>query len=320
MLASPHRDTPPPLAAQLFGGFAVRGGSVVLGPHDVGGAKPRQLLEVLLVFAGTTVSKDRLVEVLWPERAPRQAVATLESYVSLLRSRLRRVAGERALIRTGVRGYRIEREDVDVDLHLFDVLVDTARREEPAVAADLLERALALADQPLLVEEEAASWADDVRRAHGARMVGALLAGAVLAHQQDDVPAAVRYADRVLAREPLSEAAWAVKIEALERAGRAAEALAEYGLCRRMLAEELGCAPGPALQAVFRSLLLSTVEPEVGGDAVSRQPGSEPVPAPVPAPVRAPAHGWAPNNCPGRVKSGSARRTVLTASQRRHHS
>src|SRR5215217_5855697 len=75
------------IRVELFGATAVvlPDGSRVT---DLGGIKPRQVLEMLALSVGAPVSKDRLVEQLWGGNPPRTFMATLESYISLLRRRL----------------------------------------------------------------------------------------------------------------------------------------------------------------------------------------------------------------------------------------
>jgi SARP family transcriptional regulator, regulator of embCAB operon len=47
-------------------------------------------------------------------------------------------------------------------------------------------------------------------------------------------------------------------MEALERSGNVAEALRVYDQLRIMLRDELGIAPGPGVQTVYRRLLAET--------------------------------------------------------------
>src|SRR5262245_57418577 len=49
---------------------------------DVGGAKQRALLAVLLLDANNVVSRDRLIEALWEDRPPDSAGKALQVYVS----------------------------------------------------------------------------------------------------------------------------------------------------------------------------------------------------------------------------------------------
>src|SRR5687767_2475321 len=84
---------------------------------DLGGAKQRALLAVLLLNVNRVVSSDRLVDALWGERAPDTAQKALQVYVSGLRKALGR---ER--IATRAPGYELRVEPGELDLHRFEQL------------------------------------------------------------------------------------------------------------------------------------------------------------------------------------------------------
>jgi hypothetical protein len=92
-----------------------------VGARELGGIKPRQLLEVLLLERGRPVPKDRIADCLWGERLPVSTAATIETYVS----QLRRIVG-RQVIRTEAGGYRIPAGSVTTDVDEFDALVQRA--------------------------------------------------------------------------------------------------------------------------------------------------------------------------------------------------
>jgi DNA-binding SARP family transcriptional activator len=52
---------------RLFGSLQIEDGQRWVGPDDLGGRKPKQLLEILLNERGRVVSKDRIVDLLWPD-------------------------------------------------------------------------------------------------------------------------------------------------------------------------------------------------------------------------------------------------------------
>ena len=56
-------------------------------------------------------------------------------------------------------------------------------------------------------------------------------------------------AEALVARHPLRERPWVLLVDALRAVGRTADALARYAEAHRLLDEELGIAPGPALRA-----------------------------------------------------------------------
>ena len=68
----------------LLGPLEVRANGITLA---VGGAKQRALLAILLLRANEVVSRDRLLEELWPDR-PGDADHSLDHQVSRLRKTL----------------------------------------------------------------------------------------------------------------------------------------------------------------------------------------------------------------------------------------
>jgi DNA-binding SARP family transcriptional activator len=70
---------------RLFGPIEVEVQGRRLGPRDLGGVKPKQVLEILLWARGHPVAKDRLAESLWGQELPQHQAAALETYVSVLR-------------------------------------------------------------------------------------------------------------------------------------------------------------------------------------------------------------------------------------------
>ena len=81
------------IGIKMFGPLEVRIEGLRLGRRELGGVKPRRLLEVLLLERGRFVSKDRIAELLWGEALPQRVAATVETYVSVLRRRWTRGRG-----------------------------------------------------------------------------------------------------------------------------------------------------------------------------------------------------------------------------------
>lgn len=63
--------------------------------------------------------------------------------------------------------------------------------------------------------------------------------------------------------DPLNERAWTVLVTAYESSGLPAEGLSAYARCRRIFDRDLGCAPGPALQAAHLRLPRQRAEADV---------------------------------------------------------
>ncbi|MHA7294951.1 AfsR/SARP family transcriptional regulator [Arthrobacter sp. HLT1-21] len=255
-----NRPGPPPdhLSIQIIGKLRVRRGNVVLEAHHFGGPKPRQILEILLLKLGTPVSKDCLIEKLWGDHPPAEAIATLESYVSVLRRHLQPGAGKTGVLRTSNGGYVMDPSLVDLDLDRFNSLLRGVRASSPQTAYPLLQQALELSAVPLLADELRSDWAQEERAQHSARVTSALIQAAEIACALQNPGDGVRWAERALDADPLNEGAWTALVSALEQAGRHTEGLQAYERCRRTLDLELGCTPGPKLRDAQVRLLRAT--------------------------------------------------------------
>lgn len=250
---------------------------LVLGPcavqddgglcHPPRGEKQRLLLAGLLLHAPRAVSGDRLQELLWPRSPPIDPAAALQIQVSRLRGFLR-AAGAGEPLRRETYGYRLALERDDVDAGRFEDLVACARAESSAPRAlPLLESALALwrgepyeefADLPYFLGEIVRQG--QLHAEARERLVECLLA---LGRSAE----ALAVCEPLVRSYPLRERPRALHVEALYRSGRQSEALDAFETFRRVLSEELGLDPSPALRQLKLAILRH--DPEVGGDGPS---------------------------------------------------
>jgi DNA-binding SARP family transcriptional activator/ActR/RegA family two-component response regulator len=239
----------------------MRRGDVELSANHLGGPKPRQVLEILLMNFGSAVSKTRLMDLLWGGNHPAAALPTLESYVSVLRRHLQPGSGRTGPLKTVTGGYAIDRSLVELDLDRFETLTKMAGQAEPRVALSMLTEALDLASEPLLGDELLPAWAEEERAAHAAQVGLARVMAAETALSVGEAGKAIAWSSAAVKEDPLNERAWTALILGLEQNGENTEALRAYDRCRRIIDEELGCAPGPVLREAQTRLLRSTGAP-----------------------------------------------------------
>lgn len=246
------------LQISVLGPLTIRRGETTLNANDLGGPKPRQVLEILLLSFGLAVSKTRIIDLLWNGNPPAVALPTLESYVSVLRRRLQPGAGRTGPLRTVTGGYVIEPSLVYLDANRFETLTRQASVALPPVALPLLTEALELASAPLLGDELLPAWAEEERALHAERVGHARVLAAETALIMGDVGKAIAWANEAVREDPLNERAWTALVLGLEQNGENTEALRVFDRCRRVMDEELGCAPSGVLKEAQARLLTTT--------------------------------------------------------------
>ncbi len=246
----------PSARIQLYGPLLVElGGRRV--EHQLPGRKGRLLFALLTLNRARPVSRDELIDALWPDDPP----ASPEAGLSTLLARLRRALGD---------GVIVGRQQLTLELGsdaVIDVEVAAAQALEAERAVDVgdLWRALTAARESLDVVRRPllpgldAPWLED-RRRELADLEPPLLetiARACLALGGSELVSAERTAKALLGLEPFRESAYSLLMETHARRGNVAEALRVFERLRLLLGEELGALPSPEVTALHERLLCS---------------------------------------------------------------
>lgn len=226
-------------------------------PVAIPGAKPRAVLTMLGLHAGSVVAADTLVELLWGDEPPRTAAKALQTHISALR----RALGDGFVLTQGS-GWMV---NADVDATRY---TDAAALGRAATSAGNAGEAVARFDEALRLWRGAPElpdgrrgWSEKTRwiEDHAALVedrADALLATGRAAEIIGELEAAI-------ADAPLRERRWGQLMLALYRAGRQGEALAAYQRVRSLLAEELGVDPGPDLRRLEGAIVAQDVSLEL---------------------------------------------------------
>ncbi|MBB3087097.1 AfsR/SARP family transcriptional regulator [Nocardioides albus] len=229
-------------------------------PVEIPGRRPRTLLALLALEAGTPVSADLLADRIWGEELPDNPRGSLHTYIG----RLRRVLGKE-VVRRAAGGYILDLPRACVDALTFIDLLDSIDGLEGPEAYVRLEEAIELWRAEPFDDSAAESLAERTRPWLVDRYLEARERRAQLDIAAGRAAKAVADVRRVVADHPLRESLWVVLLDALESAGRTAEALEAYEEVRARLADELGTDPGAELRSTFVRLLSgdSSAGPEV---------------------------------------------------------
>ena len=231
--------------------FRILGSVEVLAGGErlpVGGPRQRALLAYLLLNEHDVVSAERLIDELWYD-PPAGGVQAVQTQVS----RLRRALGGR--ITTTGRGYTIDLEPAELDLGRFrSLLADAGAALRPDERSRLLREADALWHGTPLQGIDGPFVAAEVRALEELRL------SAQEERIESDLDAGrhaalVAELSSLVAHHPLRERLRGQLILALYRSGRQAEALSAFRDTRRMLDDELGIEPSPALRELELAIL-----------------------------------------------------------------
>jgi DNA-binding SARP family transcriptional activator len=241
---------------RLFGPLSIEEGERSLGPRDLGGSRPKQVLEILIAARGHLVPTDRLAELLWGDARPQNAAGSLQTFVSVLRRYLA-PDGDRAreLVVTEAEAYRFATELVALDLDCFDQLLERSAREPTGKAREALEHALDLVRGEVLEDEPYTAWALDLRGTYQGRVLGARLDAADAALAEFDFAPALAHAEAATMLDQFSERAHRSEMLGLYALGRTHEALSRYRTYRKRLDDELGLEPAAGTRALEAAVI-----------------------------------------------------------------
>ena len=215
----------------------------------------RLLFAYLALNRQREVSRDELLEALWPYAIPTAAPAALSVLLSKLRAALgpQTLSGRGELRLALPPDARIDVEDALAAVHQAQsavALQDWTRGWGPALRAQFITKRRLLAEHDAPWLDAWRQQLDDVRdqalEAYAACCLG--IGGT-------ELPAAERAARTLVECSPLRETAYRLLMDALAAQGNVAEAIRVYERARTTLQQELGVAPGPALQATHNRLL-----------------------------------------------------------------
>jgi predicted ATPase/DNA-binding SARP family transcriptional activator len=247
----------------------------VLGPLELegfGGSVPlrrlkaRQLLLLLVIERNRHVSRERLIDALWPGNLPAHPGASLRSYASIAHRAVERMSGVR--LTSDHRGYTLRLDDELVDSFCFEQLVRRAYADRAsgsdAAALKCLDTALTLVrGRPLdevagirLASGELGRLQSLLLDARERRLEAQLSLGQV--HE------AVTDARTLVAENPYRERLWELYALGLHRCGDTVAALAAIDHLRRVLCDKFGIDIAPSLSQLEKDL----------------RRGREPLPAP----------------------------------------
>ncbi|WP_245509863.1 alpha/beta hydrolase [Rhizobium laguerreae] len=229
----------------LLGGFECAGlaaGSPALT------RKARALMAYLALQARHSQSREKIAALLWGGANDEQARASLRQTLSVLR---------RALQTTERQWFRIEGDQLGLDLHEFDLDVTQFELLAASSETEDLKQAIALYSGELLegfslAEEPFEDWLRTERERLRAVAIAVL---EKLIVRETAVGACIAAANRLLGLDPLREDIHRIVMSAYEKQGRINLALEQYQRLSDTLRKQLGVQPEPETRLLYEKLV-----------------------------------------------------------------
>ncbi|MEE4608674.1 MAG: BTAD domain-containing putative transcriptional regulator, partial [Desulfobacteraceae bacterium] len=251
----------PRIVVRTLGEFEVLRGQTPIGESEWKGSRSKDFLKALMARGGGNISKEKLIDDLWPDSS-----AVGEGTFKGSLHRLRRVLEPDIDARLGSVYILLSDNLISLNPDLFEVdafrflaLYQAARKDEKADRLKEALRGYLEADEcytgDFLPADRYVAWAEPMRRRLSAAHRDLLARVGELYEQRGAVQKACRAYRRLLEFDPLDEAAGRKLMALYAQRGMPSKALRVYETLRRRLEEELGEKPGPGLEVVYRSIL-----------------------------------------------------------------
>jgi len=247
-----------PLRLYLTGRLTAERGDRHFDERRLPGRQGRRALAYLALERARPVPIDELADAVWGSSTPAGAwESALSAIVSKLSSALRAL-DDRCTVTTAAGCYQLALPpDAWVDVEAARRALDEAEGHVHAgrlpAAWGPANVAVAIAARPLLAGVDG-EWIARARTALRETHVRALECLVAVASSNGEHPLAAAFARTVVELEPFRETGWQHLMRSLAAGGNRAEAAREYGRCKALLAGELGVAPAPETEAIYKAL------------------------------------------------------------------
>lgn len=246
------------LNIQMFGGFMVSRGDMVLTDASRRSRRLWLLMKYLLVYRDRRVSVNSLVEALWGEEEclyPERALQNLVYRLRLLLGGGER--GEDYILQSQGAYYWNNQANCCIDMEQFErtaEMADRAYRRKEETAESLYRAAVSYYQGELLPDCGYEEWILAPRNRYKELYLRSVKRLTELLQQSQQLETVVQVCTEAARFEPYEESLYAAKIDALVDMGKIAQARTEYENISQLLYRDLGVKPSPALEKAFQRI------------------------------------------------------------------
>jgi two-component system, LytTR family, response regulator len=213
-------------------------------------AKAEELLGLLLHYRGKPVSKEKIMDALWPDMDPKKASQNLHSNLHYVRDMMKNIGFEDILERNR-ENYRLNVEYVDCDMLHFMSLIEEISESDHPVDINVLEKVDKLY-RGAYFEDKTYEWAESFRQWLQNQFIIIKQKQGKFYKKSEENDKAISVYKAIIHLNPMEEDAYIELADILLNHGDRASAIKYYKTCEKILKEELEVEPSLR----FKELLL----------------------------------------------------------------
>jgi LuxR family maltose regulon positive regulatory protein len=255
-----HRSKVPRLRIETLGGFRLFHGETLMEEKEWDRNLPKYLLMAIASYGTRKISKDHLIDDLWPDATPGSGMANLKQTLHRLRKSLEPVPNKEfrsSYIHLHANFIFLDDELCRVDMHQFLSLIKRGEEKEKAGglkgAVSFYAEAINLYKGDFLPEVEA-SWADRRRDEIREKYIELLHHLATLYEKQWSLRKATSCYKKAIQADPLIEESYQKLMILFSNTNMPNEALRTYEACKKALKEELKTKPDRTTTALYEKI------------------------------------------------------------------
>jgi len=211
-------------------------------------AKAKEMFAYLVHVGETTVTKETLIDLLWPDLDDEKGQTNLHTTVYQIRRMLKSLEVP-VILSYAEGGYRMETVGVESEVSRWErALQEGMTRPEPSLA-EL--RELLAAYKGDYLEQEGYLWAENERQRLRMKWLDAAMRAVEVAERTAQPTEAVALLSQVRERFPYADDSYYRLMQTYDAMGLTAEVKHEYERLRRMQEEELGMPLRPEIEAWY---------------------------------------------------------------------
>jgi DNA-binding SARP family transcriptional activator/predicted ATPase len=245
----------------------------------------QSLIAYLILHGDTPQPRERLAFVLWPASTESQARTNLRQLLHHLKRALPAECDSLVTDNYAVRW----RQDGSCQIDLVEFQTAIAEAASARTENDHTREVRALTEATQLAEDDLLpglydDWLTPFREEYRNRVAEALRRLAGIHEERGQFTAALPFAERLVALDPLGESHHQLLMRLHAANHDRASALRSYHQCMRVLRREMGVEPGPATVELFERILKAKAEPGATREPSGRLAAKD---GPQPQPARA---------------------------------